>query len=195
MTTNGFATVLSLLEGAFRETLSAKERKAYWMLLRDQPDEAVQARAIEYARGQQARYGFPKPSDLIAQTITAEDRAELVLAVVETARFEVGPYRDVSFGDSRTHATIERLGGWPTICTLAEDEWKVKRREFVNYYRILMLCSEPVAPQVLVGIGDDSQNAEKLKARGVVREVVWIGTLSEVPPPVPVFDSSLRRLA
>lgn len=189
MTTDGFSSVLSLLEGAFRETLSDKERKAYWELLGDQPDWAVQARAIEYARGPQARYGFPKPSDLIAQTITAEDRAELVLAVVETAMLEVGSYRDVSFSDARAHATIERLGGWPAICSMAEaeDEWKFKRREFVNCYRTLMSCREPVAPQVLIGIGGNSQN--------VVREVVRIRTLSEVPPPIPVFDASLRRLA
>lgn len=72
MTRAAFDKLMSLLQGAFHIELEEKTRDAYWLVLAADPDEAVFAEAKSYLRDRErSRYGFPKPADLVPQSLSA----------------------------------------------------------------------------------------------------------------------------
>lgn len=70
MTKAGFDKLIRYLEGAFRVKLAQHERDAYWLTLGPDDDAVTFERAIEYVRSERARFGFPKPGELIPQEIS-----------------------------------------------------------------------------------------------------------------------------
>lgn len=83
MTPEGFEELVRYLEGIFGVTMGRQQRDAYFLTLGPDEDAAILAGAVAYVRSDRARYGLPKPGDLIPQP--APDRPAYL---VEAERYE-----------------------------------------------------------------------------------------------------------
>ena len=93
---------------------------------------------------------FPKPAE-IREAIHGkrEDDATRAWALVDKAMRQIGNYDSVNFGDRKIHTVIEMLGGWESLGTLTEDEWKWKRKEFEGLYKAI---NPAEGPEYLPGV-------------------------------------------
>lgn len=138
MTQQGFDAVVTLLEGAFRTTLTAKERDAYYAIWSDQPDDAMKRAAVAFCRSEQGRFGFPKPGDLISHG--PSDKEIHAIAVQALHVFEQNNIQDhdAVFEDRTIHAVIDQLGGWIACCeavrTMPDKEYGFWKRGWLNLY-------------------------------------------------------------
>lgn len=114
---------------------------------------------------------FPKPADFLEYL---QDGVPHMLAwdIVFKAIKEVGPYMSVKFTDPAIHLTIELMGGWPTLCTMENDDIKWKQIEFEKIYK--GVCQRGAFPQQLLGIIEE----ENLKTRKLDHEapLVLVGS-------------------
>jgi hypothetical protein len=127
---------------------------------------------------------LPKPADVVRYV--EGNRATQGLrawSFVEHAIQSIGGYRSVVFDDRLTHAVIEDMGGWITLCRTTLDELPFKANEFEKRYAAYVLhppttyprqlrgilardnqaSGQPIAPPVLLG---DVPRAEAVYARG-----------------------------
>jgi hypothetical protein len=163
MTRDGFEKVIALLEGAFRQTLTAKERDAYWMLWLDQDDETTMRAAVAYARNpERSRYGFPKPGDLLANTaVELELEAEAALSLlIERADFR----ESTVFEDLAIHAAVERMGGYIQCCKVIRDmpdkDFRFWKKDWLTSYKAARTYGHGNAPDRLIGAYEQN-NAER----------------------------------
>ena len=154
MTEAGFKQIVNLLEGAFRTTLSKKERDAYWMLWLDQDDSAIMRAAVTYARDpKRARFGFPKPGDLLEATAADLD----VLAEVALQHLIANNHASdsVTFDDRFIHAACERMGGWQACCDavrrMEDREFSFWSRDWKTAYKALRQHPPTQLPERVIG--------------------------------------------
>ena len=103
-------------------------------------------------------YGqFPIPADwLEACGMSEADQARESVAFVKWAITRHGRYASVDFQDPALHHTIERHGGWTSICGWSEQEWGMRQRQFSEDYSASMRLGSK-GPQVLIGINDQER--------------------------------------
>jgi len=138
MTHAEFEKVIAFVEGSWNVELAAKQRDAYWLILRDSTAEAVMTEAVRLARSSRSRYGVPKPGELLG----ADDEAPALLAWVTLlgAIDRYGHYDSVEFEDRTLSACVEALGGWLVVSdwpTGNGREMQFRQRDFVTLYRVL----------------------------------------------------------
>jgi hypothetical protein len=76
--------------------------------------------------------------DLIDQLQgSKQDQAVEAWLKVDRAVRTIGPYYSVKFDDPVIHSTIEGMGGWMHINDFPEHEWKWKRKEFEDLYKVV----------------------------------------------------------
>lgn len=158
MTQAEFDDVVKFLEGAFRDHLTAGQRDAYALMWTEEDGPTLMRRAIEYARSDRARYGFPKPGDLLKQAMDPKVRAELAWAAFsEHSDYELS----LQMSDTLIHRVVEDLGGYCYILDHACPEpWTQVERRFKARYEAY--CTSPPAscPAYMPGF-HELQNHEK----------------------------------
>lgn len=122
--------MIAFLEAVFRTKLTTQERDAYYLLLKDEDTRMVMARAIAYCKGPAARFGFPKPGDLIEQ----ENFAGRAVLACGAAMKSKNSWATTEFEDPLIAITIEEMGGWERWCSAADEETGHMRREFERIY-------------------------------------------------------------
>lgn len=193
MTETEFGKVIDFLEGAWGATMAGKQRDAYWLLLREADAASVMANAIRLARSSRARYGVPKPGELLG----ADDEAPALLAWHSLLRAieQHGHYDSVEFEDRVLAACVETLGGWMVVSAWPmadERELRFQQRDFERLYTALA-ARGAVGPEKFVG-SFEAHNA----GRWNVPETVYIpaatGEAKALPPlslpPGPDVDRS-----
>jgi hypothetical protein len=97
---------------------------------------------------------FPKVAE-IREAITGnpDEKALLAYDAFTKGKERTGIYQSVSFEDKAIHAVVEAMGGWITACEITEDEWKYRRREFLDLYKALSRANRE-APAKLIGLGE-----------------------------------------
>lgn len=151
MTESEFGKVIDFVEGAWGATMAGKQRDAYWLLLREADPAVVMANAIRLARSSRARYGVPKPGELLG----ADDEAPALLAWHSLVRAieQHGHYDTVEFEDRVLSACVETLGGWMVVSAWPmadERELRFQQRDFERLYTALA-ARGAVGPEKHVG--------------------------------------------
>jgi len=152
MTTDEFGRIVAFVEGAFGGSLPDKARDAWWLLLHGESAEAVMERAVRLAQSDRARYGMPKPGELLS---SADVSSRAVIAWHELVRAveDHGAYRSVAFTDLVLSACVDAMGGWQRVCALPTlgDEARFVQRDFERLYMALD-TRRAVGPSTHVGL-------------------------------------------
>lgn len=134
MTQEQFDEIVHFLEGAYGSELGGKQRDAWWLLLRDEDGGQILRAAVEHARSERARYGMPKPGELI-RGHSVQARALLAL---DTAVRAADAWETVEFEDGTIHHVIHSLGGWSRWCEIVrwmpEHDFSFIKRDFERVY-------------------------------------------------------------
>ena len=69
MSKDEFDGIIGFLEGLSLKKLDGNERDAFWTVLQSENPKRVMKRAKEYGSDERARFGFPKPFDLIPERV------------------------------------------------------------------------------------------------------------------------------
>ena len=72
MKKNEFDEIVRFCEGAFSEDLTAKQRDAWWILMREESASEIMRVAVELARSERSKFGMPKPGQFLSQVSSYE---------------------------------------------------------------------------------------------------------------------------
>lgn len=142
-----------------------KEMSAFavdvWMLACESFDveqvtKALSAHLMDPERGQ----WMPKPADLVRQLEgTQTDRSLVAWGKLYQAMQRVGAYTSVTFDDQAIHATVQDMGGWPTLCRSTVDELPFIQKRFCETYRAYVRRPDAPYPPVLIGVHESENRA------------------------------------
>lgn len=168
-----FIEVMGALAEASGQTTTPFKEKIYAKALDDLTIEQVEQAAWHIIKTR-VFATFPKIGELREAVLgKREEVSALALDKLEKAMARHGAYRSVIFDDPIIHAVVRSMGGWPKICSLPEEEWKFKRKEFEKLYAAFSSRPNSVeTPLQLAGIVERDNSA-----RGYCGEVapVYIG--------------------
>lgn len=118
---------------------------------------------------------FPLPAEIRdAITGNLDDQAILAYDKFTKGKAQTGVYQTVIFDDITIHAVIEAMGGWEAVCLIPEDEWKFKRKEFLDLYKAFKKNPRTDTPQKLIGL-IEGHNLQAEDWRKYIGEPVYIG--------------------
>ena len=125
------------------------------------------AKAIEIHVNDTENGRFPiMPAHIVANIEGAgQERAAVAWDKLSKAVLEIGPYQDVVFDDAAIHAIVETEGGWLTVCSMTDDDFKYFQNRFSKLYLTYVTRREFKYPRLLKGIAN-AQNSGKLDAQG-----------------------------
>lgn len=158
MTRDALKRILSILS-VFREVPLASDKfEAYYLVLKDYPEELIERVAVKLLKTFKADY-YPKPAHFVelAETDckTEEEIEEEALLAFAVAEKMIGyEYYSVKFSNPIVHKAIKfGWGNWQSFCNDNESE-KAKREKFVMYYKIAVKDKTP-PPSFLPNSGND----------------------------------------
>lgn len=131
-----FSVLMAALSEAFSQPVSPQKIEIYFRALQDLDIREIED-ACWYIINTRTTSTFPKIAE-IRQAVSGqlEDQALMACLAVERAMQEVGAYQSVVFDDPVIHLVIDAFpGGWPGICSMPFEEWKFKRKEFIELYK------------------------------------------------------------
>jgi hypothetical protein len=182
MNENTFKSGMAMMSKLFGKTLEDEIIPAYWNILKQLSDNdflKIQGNLIKTFIPT-SQVPFPLPAHFLnAGGLSGQNRSKAAIAAILAAS---NPYRSVSFGDLALHATIERLGGWPTVASWTLDDWQFKEKSFLSAYESAIASGED-GPLKLMGIyefenadkkfeGKQLAFAEKMKEPALIE---WVG--------------------
>ena len=144
-----FDKIIIALAEMYETILSEERLSLYFEALKDMTPEQFKESANRVART--SRF-FPKPVDF-RESITSkiEERAILALNSLEDAIRRYGYDKSVVFLDKVVHMAVAALDGWQAVCQTPNAEWKWKRKEFLELYRVLSANPRGTCPDTLIG--------------------------------------------
>lgn len=155
MTEEGFRRLVTYLQGVFGETFTEERRDAYYLTLLNDDDRDVFVAAVAYCRSERARYGVPKPGDLLVRP-GQEGAAVLAWATLLRAVETWGAMESVRFEDRVLSAVVEALGGWARVCEMPlwdPRESRFLQRDFERLYGSLA-ARGAVGPERHIGAAE-----------------------------------------
>lgn len=134
--------------------------EVYYQALKELTDETY-LMAISQLIKTKKTGNFPLPAEILeaAGDGSVQDRAVLAMTTVERAMMSVGAYSNVLFDDPIITEVVLRMGGWPSICALTENDWKFAKKDFISIYKAIAIRGIDIAPKPLSGIVEISNNA------------------------------------
>lgn len=159
--------------------------KAYYMALKDLND-------IDYERAignvlQDRKFNkMPMPGEIREYAVgSIDDKATLAYDVFTKGKAKTGAYDTVQFEDRIIHAVVMAMGGWSGltgVCMITEDEWRFKRKEFIDLYKAISRQSDREIPEKLIGISEHScsQNEDWTKHIPAIKMISKHGEIKEV---------------
>jgi len=125
---------------------------------------------------------FPKVAEIRDAAIgSVEDKAILAYDAFTKGKGATGIYRSVCFEDKMIHAVVEAMGGWTDVCQITEDEWKFRRREFLDLYKAMSRHCNRDIPDRLIGLAEHgcNQNPEWENHKRPAALITMTGTVVE----------------
>ncbi|MBT9175541.1 MAG: hypothetical protein DDT22_01221 [candidate division WS2 bacterium] len=148
-----FKEGMAILCETFDRKLSDFLLKGYEMVLKGLSDAEFE-RAIGVCLSSNTFHKLPLPAEILeAARGKIEDKALLALNQLEDAIKRYGYDKSVIFEDKTIHMVVEALDGWQAICFMTQDEWKWKRKEFVELYKVFS-ANPREYPEKLIGYHD-----------------------------------------
>lgn len=146
---------MKALQEAFSQDISELKMEIYFKALLDMAIEDIEKSTWQIINTRTTAT-FPKVAEIRgALNGSIEDKAVLAYDAFTKGKAKTGAYDSVCFEDRLIHAVVEAMGGWSGIagvCMITEDEWKFKRREFLDLYRAISRQSVRVIPKKLIGL-------------------------------------------
>jgi hypothetical protein len=155
-----FMEQYGLLQAAF-SPVSKEKARLDWTVLKDMNNEAFKMACANLIKTfiPTAANPFPVPAHFFnAIGEDVETQADHLMTKMFKAIQSTGSYRSVNFGNKALHSVIERWGGWPKICHMTEDEWKISEGRFKAVLISAMRYDED-GPEICAGLSDIHNNA------------------------------------
>jgi hypothetical protein len=169
-----FGEGMSLLCEVFERQPTRMLIEAYYMVLKDLTDDEFQ-RNISGILSSKLFSKLPLPAEILNVTQTdLDDQAILAYDKFTKGKAQTGPYQTVIFDDITIHAVVDAMGSWESVCFITEDEWKFKRREFLDLYKAFKKNPRTDTPQKLIGL-IEGHNLRAEDWRKYIGEPVYIG--------------------
>lgn len=173
-----FAYCMAALSEAFSQEASEAKIDIYFKALSDLDIEDIERAAwqIINTRGTST---FPKVAEL-RQAIfpDIEDNATLAYDKFTKGKAATGAYDTVIFDDPIIHAVIQSMGSWEAVCMVTEDEWRFKRKEFMDLYRAFSKNPPQQIPARLIGIHEHQNSISGFNKQ--IPEPVLIGDKTKI---------------
>lgn len=174
-----FAYCMAALSEAFSQEVSETKSDIYFKALSDLSIEIIE-KAIWILIQTRTTATFPKVAEIRQAVMpNLEDQAIIAYDVFTKGKARTGPYDSVCFEDKTIHAVIIGMGGWEMVCMITEDEWRYRRKEFIDLYRAFSRNPANNPPEKLIGIHEhtNSQNPDWHK---YIPPLVVISTHGEI---------------
>ncbi|MBT9165329.1 MAG: hypothetical protein DDT23_01346 [candidate division WS2 bacterium] len=167
-----FKEGMAILCETFDRKLSDLLLKGYEMVLKDLSDAEFE-KAIGVCLSSNTFHKLPLPAEILeAARGNIEEKALLALNRLEDAIKKYGHYRSIVFEDKIIHMVVQAMDGWQEICLLPLDEWKWKRKEFVELYKVFSTNPRGY-PEKLIGYHDHYNSIHGFEDK--IGEPVFIG--------------------
>ena len=176
-----FSYCMGALGEAFSQEPSPLKTEIYFKALSDLPIDVIEKSVWQVIRSRTTA-SFPKVAELReAMGGKEEDKAILAYDAFTKGKAQTGAYESVVFEDKLIHAVIQSMGGWYEVCMITEDEWKFKRREFIDLYRAISRSPGREIPERLIGLGEAgcSQNPDWMRHTPLPRMINHHGEVLE----------------
>ena len=169
-----FGEGMSLLCEVFERQPTRMLLEAYYMVLKDLSDDEFQ-RNISGILSSKLFSKLPLPAEILNVSQTdLDDQAILAYDKFTKGKAQTGPYQTVIFDDITIHAVVDAMGSWESVCFITEDEWKFKRKEFLDLYKAFKKNPRTDTPQKLIGL-IEGHNLQAEDWRKYIGEPVYIG--------------------
>lgn len=123
--------------------------KAYYSVLKEMSDQDFE-HSVKKAISCKKYNKLPLPAELLDR-IDPEASALLAFDKFRKGKDRTGIYDSVIFDDRIIHAVIQAMGGWQDVCLITEDEWRFKRKEFLDLYKAFSQYPPGDVPEKLIG--------------------------------------------
>lgn len=180
-----FSEGMSLLCETYQREPSKLLMKAYYMALKDLNDTDYE-QAIGNVLQDRKFNKMPMPGEIREYaTGSIDDKATLAYDAFTKGKAKTGAYDSVCFDDKIIHAVVEAMGGWSGlngVCMITEDEWRFKRKEFIDLYKAISRQSGREIPEKLIGISEYGcrQNEEWEKYVPAIKMISQYGEIKEI---------------
>lgn len=157
---NIFMENYGLLQTAF-STVSEEKTKLDFTVLKGMNNETFQAACKNLIKTfiPTAANPFPVPAHFLnAIGEDVETQAEHLMTRMFWGIQKFGSYRSVNFNNRALHSVIERWGGWPKICHMTEEEWRISEGRFKSALISALRYGED-GPKTCPGIADIHNNS------------------------------------
>jgi hypothetical protein len=184
MTENFFKIGMAFMQKIFGAKIGDDILTAYWNLLKDMSNDEfknIQQNLISTFIPS-SQVPFPLPAHFLqAAGKSGESRAKLAVMAVISASYKIDSYYSVSFGDPALHETIDRFGGWPTLCRWSLDDWRFQEKNFIACYEAALISNSGKSKCIGIFESENSNKIlsdefkERLKKFHETRFCYWIG--------------------
>jgi len=178
-----------------KDDISPMKMEIYFKALDDLSIEDVEKATWHLIRTRTVA-SFPKVAEIReAVTGNIDDRATLAYDAFARGKSQTGAYDSVSFEDRIIHAVIRAMGGWKDVCLITEDEWKFRRKEFIDTYKALSRNPGSELPAKIIGLSEAgcAENAEWHKHCPPLKIISRFGDIVEVRKQLP-FTEEAKQL-
>lgn len=132
-----FRDIFALLCETYGKEPTKVLMSAYYMVLEDLTVEEFKS-AIKSILVSRKYNSMPLPADILeCVNGSADDNALIALKVLENEMARSGAYNSVCFKDRNIMTAVSNMGGWIGLCRTTDDEWKFKKKEFLDLYKAL----------------------------------------------------------
>lgn len=190
-----FAYCMKALREEFtpNDEVSDLKMEINFKALMDLPIEAIEKATWQIINTRKTA-SFPKVAEIREAALgSLDDKAMLAYDAFTKGKAQTGAYDSVCFVDKIIHAVVMAMGGWSGengVCMITEDEWKFKRREFIDLYKAISRNPEREIPEKLIGLGEHgcSQNEAWAKYMPPLKLISQYGEIVEVRKQLPTAD-------
>lgn len=167
-----FLFLMAALGEAFSQEASEQKIKIYARALQDLKIEDIEKAVWNIIRTRTTAT-FPKIAE-IRELVHGDPDEQALLALVklEESIQKHGYYTSVVFVDKTIHMAVEALGGWQGISVMTSEEWKWKRKEFLDLYKVFSKNPREY-PEKLIGYHDGNNEINGFKK--YIKEPILIG--------------------
>jgi hypothetical protein len=181
---------MAILCETYQREITKLLLKSYYMALKGMSDTEFED-AIGKTLQTRKYNTLPMPAEIReAVTGNIEDLATLAYDAFTQGKSQTGAYDSVCFEDKVIHAVIRAMGGWQEVCMITEDEWKFRRKEFIDLYKALSRNPGAELPDKVIGLGEAgcADNNEWHKHCPPLKIISRFGEIKEVRKQLPGFQ-------
>ena len=155
MTENTFKSGMLLLMKMFGYKLDNEMVSAYWNILKNIPDDDFLQSQSNLLKTfiPTSQVPFPTIAHFMQSLgVAGQSRTKLAINALIKASGTVSVYNTISFGDPALHETIDRFGGWPTVASWTQEDWRYNEKNFSASYEASLISG--TGPSKCLGIAE-----------------------------------------